>query len=482
MPALPLMAYITAFVFSDVTLAKLFNALGYLLCGGVIFIFARRWWGRAPAFAAALLFWSCPVAVFESTTALIDLPLTLYSSVAVLALLEWTAGYEGSFLKLSALSLGLGLGCKYHAAFWLAPFVLVLTCHAYRKARDSRQPYLSSLTPAMRYLAIAGIVLFPWLVRAWYYTGNPVFPTANGLFKSPYFPPAMEQAAVAAYANEGVGRGFRALVQLPWTVTFHPGPFRGTLGFIFLVGVIVALLRCRTARMRYGLLIAGAYFYTWAITAQDIRYLLPVVPLLSVITVAGLLGTEQVRPFVGDPESTSASSRRHLVQAVGLGVIVIGSLLALPRVYPALVKEWTYWHAYRPPLKYLLGRESRQAYLSRDVPSIYAYDYINDNLGRHDRVLLLNDASQFYSKVPTLYSFTVEAERLLFEESEAGILRRLKESGITHVLLNYNGIAPLPGVAPRKGVSFFLDKGFQGRYLEPLFHRNNVVLYRVRAS
>ncbi len=170
------------------------------------------------------------------------------------------------------------------------------------------------------------------------------------------------------------------------------------------------------------------------------------------------------------------------MQAAGFGVIVLGSLLALPRVYPAVVKEWTYWHAYQPPLEYLLGRESREAYLSRDVPSIYVYNYINANLGRHDRVLLLNDASQFYSKVPTLYSFTVEAERLLFEESESGILRRLKESRITHVLLNYNGIAPLPGVAPRKGVNFFLDKGFQERYLEPVFKRNNVVLYRVRDS
>ncbi len=476
MPALPLMTYITAFLFSGVTLAKLFNALSYVLCGVVIFVFVRRWWGRVPALAAALLFWSCPVAIFESTTALIDLPLTLYSSVAVLAFLEWTVGDNCSFLQLSALSLGLGLGCKYHAAFWIAPLGLVLVYHSYRRRHALQRSHWSSLAPALRYLGVAAALLLPWLIRAWIYTGNPVFPAANGLFKSPYFPPPMQQAAAAAYANEGVGRSVLALLRLPWTVTFHPGPFRGTLGFTFLLGVITALFRCRTSKIRYGLFISGAYFYTWALTAQDIRYLLPLVPLLSVIAVAGIFGAEQA------PPSVTTASGSGLLRSLGLGVIVVGSLLALPWIYPVLIKEWTYWHAYQAPVNYLLGRESRESFLSRDVPSIYVYDYINANLDRHARILLLNDASQFYSKVPTLYSFTVEADRLLFENSEAGILRGLKESGITHVLLNYNGIAPLPGVVPRHGVSFFLDKGFQERWLEPLFSRNKVVLFKVRAS
>ncbi len=133
-------------------------------------------------------------------------------------------------------------------------------------------------------------------------------------------------------------------------------------------------------------------------------------------------------------------------------------------------------------MPYLLGRESAEEYVERDVPSIYVYEYVNRHLSPRDRILLLNDASQFYSQVPTLYSFTVEGEALLLERTEEGVLRRLKESGITHVLLNYNGLAPLPGVAPRRGVYFFLDQGFQQRHLEPIYARNNVTLYRLRSS
>ena len=161
-------------------------------------------------------------------------------------------------------------------------------------------------------------------------------------------------------------------------------------------------------------------------------------------------------------------------------LVCAAALMALPAVYPLWAREWTYWHGYRSPLPYLLGRESRQEYLLPDVPSILVYDFVNANLAGDSRILLLNDAFQFYSNVPTLYSFTVEGEKILNETTELGVMKSLMESGITHILLNYNGIAPLPGVAPRRGVLFFLDPDFQSRRLEPVFSANNVTLYRVR--
>jgi hypothetical protein len=474
MPALPLMSYITAFVFRGLALAKLFNFLCYLLCGGVIYFFTRRWWGRAPALAASLLFWSCPVAVYESTTAMIDLPSALFSAIAVLSLLEWTACDENSHLWLSATSLGLAYGCKYHTAFWLAPVLFVI---GWRSFLARRLGLPRTLGLAARYLGMVALLALPWMIRSWYYTGNPVFPAANGIFKSPYFPPAMQAAAMASFANEGVGLSPKALLQLPWTLNYHPGLFRGTPGWIFLIGILVSLLRRKPPLIRYALVIGAFYFCTWAVTAQDIRYLLPMVPLLAVVS-AHALGTWLPRTDLGP--SRRAGIGKAMAAFAGFAVILAGSAIALPPVYPRVIKAWTYWHAYQSPLAFLLGRESAQDFLRRDVPSIYAYDYANAHLGQGDRILLLNDASRYYSRIPTLYSFTVEGERLLLEESEQGVLRRLEESRITHVLLNYNGIAPIPGVAPRRGVYFFLDREFQAKHMDVLFSRNNVTLYRLR--
>ncbi len=472
MPALPLMGYITAFVFSGVTLAKLFNLTCYLAAGGVVYSFVSRLWGRSHAWAATVLFLSCPVAIYEATTALIDLPLTLYSAVAVLALLEWTISGRQPLLWLSAVAMGLALGCKYHAAFWCLPILLIIFWHLIRVKRSGARPALSQ---AIRYLLIMLALASPWMLRAWWHTGNPVFPLANSWFQSPFFPPSMEAAARAMYENEGVGRSPGALAALPWTVTFSPGPFRGTLGIFFLPGIVLAILRNRDRVVRYAALLVGVYFYSWAFSAQEIRYLLPLVPLLAFLAALGFLG----RPQPVSPAPEQAAGFRF-AERLGMIPVLAGALMSLPPIYPLWVKDWTYWHAYQSPLGYLLGRQVAQDYLRRDVPSIHVYDYINGHLTSANRVLLLNDASQFYSSVPTLYSFTVEGERILFQETEAGLIAKLRESRISHILLNYNGIAPLPGVAPRKGVHLFLDQGFRERFLGTVFSRNNVTLYRVR--
>ncbi len=479
MPALPLMTYITAFLFSGVNLAKLFNLLCYAACAGMVYCFGRRWWNQKVALAAALLFLSCPVALYEATTALIDLPLTLFSTLAVLALLEWTLGGEREMLWLSAVSLGLAMGCKYHAAFLLAPVFLLILFHSLIRRRHGVRRTLAFL---FQFLLIAFVLFLPWLYRTWHYTGNPVFPAANWLFKSPYFTPQMAAAAQAAYANEGVGVSLREIALLPWTVTVHPGPFRGTLGFIFLPAVILALVRRISQPVGYGLVLVACYFYAWALTAQEIRYLLPLAPLLSLLAAAALLANRQAGADLSQRRSLTPSWLRQAAQIAGFIAVVAGSLLAFPWWYPAVVKEWTYWHSYQSPLRYLFGRQTAQDFVLRDIPSIHVYDYINAHLNGRDRILLLNDASRFYSRVPTLYSFTVEAERFLLQDTEDGVMAGLTASGITHVLLNYNGIAPLPGVAPRRGVYFFLDKRFQELHLEPLYSSNNVVLYRVRRS
>lgn len=478
MPALPLMSYVTGFLFSGLTLAKLFNTVCYVLTGGVIYYFSRRWGSALHGIVAVGLFWSSPVALYEATTALIDLPFTLYSGLAVLSLLEWTRQDEDRFLWLSAFSLGLALSCKYHAIFWSLPFALVISWH-FLAARKSK---VRALIPILfRYALIVCACFLPWVLRTWLYTGNPVFPLANGIFKSPYFTSAMERASWAVFANEGVGRSWQSLLALPWTVTFHPGPFHGTLGIGFFVGVVVALLRPKTLQQRYGLVIAGIYFYTWGIVAQEIRYLLPLAPLLAVLSSFGILDAGQEPSAKG---RTLAAGRlhfslRHAAMSAGCLALLAAALLSLPLLYSSWVKEWTYWHSYRSPWGYLLGRESAQEYLQRDVPSIYVYDFLNQSLTRRDRVLLLNDHAQYYSRIPTLYSFTVEGEGILLQDTEQGVLEKLRASHITHVLLNYNGIAPLPGVQPRSGVYFFLDREFQEKNFERVYAKNNVVLYRV---
>ena len=479
MPALPLMAYVTAFMLSGVSLAKLFNLLCYLLAGGTVYFFIKRWWGPIQGAAAALLFWSCPIALYEATTALIDPPFALFSTTAVLSLLQWTRSGDRAFLWLSAISLGFATGCKYHAVFWIPPVTLILTYHGWRVRGWG---LLRSILAAVGYCAVVAALFAPWALRAWHYTGNPVFPAANSLFESPFFPPAMEAAAEAVYDNIGVGISPSSLLTLPWKVSYSPGPFRGTVGLLFLPGAALVLLRKKSIQTHYSWVLLALYFLAWALTAQEIRYLLPLIPLLAVLATLGFVGRSSLATSDEAHYPIRQGPLGRGLQYGGALVLLLGSLSSHPDLYKHWVPDWTYWHSYRSPWKYLMGKQSALQYLERDVPSIYVHAFANRQLSAKDRLLLLNDASSFYSEVPTLYSFTVEGERILHRTTEAALLAGLRSAGITHVLLNYNGLKPVPGISPRQGVYFFLDKAFQKRNLEAIHSENNVILFRVRAA
>jgi len=477
MPSLPLMSYITAFLFSGATLAKLFNALCYLLGGGILYWFARRWWGTVHAVAASVLFWSCPVALYEATTTMVDLPLTIFSGIAVLSLLEWVRRENSAFFWLSAISLGFALGCKYHAGFWILPLLAVI----WRQDVKARlQENRHALMLVLRYSAVAFLIYLPWLLRTYIYTGNPVFPVANSIFQSPLFPPTMNAAARDVYVNLREGFSLTALLKLPWAAFFQPASFRGTLGAVFFIGTLLALLRYKMPQVRNGLFCALIYFGFWAATAHEIRYLLPLLPLLAILTTAGLLGTGPASLMEGG-KTTNAALIRRLAYYGGLLIIVAGSCMAFPPVYSKLVRDWTYWHSFVSPFPYLAGRQTREQFLQRDVPSIYVFNYINKNLKSNDLVYLLGEGAVFYSEVPALYSFTVDGDSVLLQASEEGVMERLRQLHITHVLLNYNSVStPVSGVTIRPGAYVFLDKAFLERRLVPLFSQNNVVLYQVK--
>src|SRR5439155_19571950 len=134
-------------------------------------------------------------------------PLARFCAPALSARREWTGGGERTWLCLSAARLGMAFGSNYHAAFLIPPFFLILAWDALKVRRTTPREALRTLATCG---AIAAALAAPWLLRAWWYTGNPIFPLANSYFRSPYFTPAMESAARAAYRLEGIGEGWRA--------------------------------------------------------------------------------------------------------------------------------------------------------------------------------------------------------------------------------------------------------------------------------
>jgi hypothetical protein len=164
----------------------------------------------------------------------------------------------------------------------------------------------------------------------------------------------------------------------------------------------------------------GAFVLVWFALTHQTRYLIPILPLLLVPSVAG------VRAFW----------RAGLGWRIGLGafcsIAILWGLLPLyTLVQPCFAVAW--------------GGETRDAYLSRVEPIYNVCVAANRDLPAGAKVLLLNEVRGFYLDPPYQWgdwsqSTVIPWDRLqTVEDMDV----ELAKQGITHVLVNW-GPTPSP--------------------------------------
>lgn len=155
----------------------------------LIYFIARRTFGgpqggsRLLALVAALFAAVGPVAVIVLGTAsgdsLASIPV-LASLLALIVALDRAAGRPRlSLLLLGGVLAGVGVGLK----LTMAPFAIALGVAFLASAADFRGVGALVASELAGYLAVAGY----WCWKLWTYVGNPLFPFANTIFRSPFF-------------------------------------------------------------------------------------------------------------------------------------------------------------------------------------------------------------------------------------------------------------------------------------------------------
>lgn len=164
------------------SLAKLLHWLpGVLLLMGAASLGRRLGLPARYSIAAGFVLATCPVWFYLATTTYIDLAVGNYLFAALFLVLLSLENIAGSRTDRAAIYVGWGgvftgaaLGCKYTAGVvGYAPMALSLLWWSLRTRHEWK------LAGAMiaRYSALAFFVFLPWLVRNWWWTGNPVAPS-----------------------------------------------------------------------------------------------------------------------------------------------------------------------------------------------------------------------------------------------------------------------------------------------------------------
>ena len=295
-------------------------------------------------------------------------------------------------------------------------------------------------------------------------TGNPFYPFLYGIFGGRGWDPEQARLYHLFVRSLGMGRELWDYLLLPWNVSvnarMHSPQFDGILGPVFILTLPFAV---GMRRIAVGVKVAMAYclftFMFWASSAQQIRYLIPVFPFLSLITGYVL----------------SYYHRRRAVFGV-LVVLVAGSL------------GFNGYHVVSDfvrirPLGVITGLEGRDTFLSRVIPSYTMFEYVNTQLPEDSKIFLVYMKNFGYLCDRPYYSDSMfesyTIQKILAQSANpTGVYDALRNKGFTHVLYDINYISGKMSIFSEQEKALFL--AFQKRYLELMkATKGQYYLYRV---
>lgn len=446
---------------SDVT-AKLVHFLFLFSLSGMIHIIATRSLGLKRGWTALVFLLATPLVPILSAWAYNDLALAYFAAAAIYTFVQWQERNDDEWLRLSGVFAGFMMGLKYTAV--VTPLFLIgLVAWHYRK--DLR----NALRPVLHFAVPAFILVLPWLLKNWAFTGNPVYPF---LFGGRFW----DGFRSAAYADPGSGIGLNplALLRLPYDLTlgFADASQEGTIGPFYLIFLPFLLLyglsaarRKTSPGLRTLLLYAAVSFAFWTFGVMSSRGLWQARLLLP-----GVVVLCPVLAKIMDDLQTLDHPQFSLQRFLGLAIAFVLILLL-----STTVAGWLQVN----PLAFLSGGETRAHYLQRRLGAHYgAMEAINNSLPDDAAVSFLWEPRSYYCDGDCrpdsiLDKFTHLEQQ--YGQAQA-IAERWREQGITHILLFNAGLefvldTDAPLVAPRDIQHL---RNLQEHHLSPLVELEDV--------
>jgi len=420
-----------------------------LLTACLIFFYLRRATGPAAGILGVLMFLSLPIIVKLSITVYVDLGLIFFSTAALFACLQWKeSGYRRRHLILAASFCGLALGTKYNGLitfFLLTLLIIYMYAWDHRRTSSYRGP---ALTRGLAFVVVALLVFSPWLIKNYAWTGNPVYPLFDSVFRTKPTPSAVIVEKVQAVApplpldhfsirHHGYGESTLEIALVPLRVFFqgrddNPKYFDGVLNpYLCLLPLCWLILSGPSAFRERS---ASFYLFGYAILYllfvffrhdMRIRYIGPIIPPLIILSVNGFF---DLLRFV-----QSRLQGAGLIAAQSGCVLMLAALLAVNYNYMAgQFRRIT-------PLEYISGQVSRADYISRFRPEYRLHVYAGRNLPANARILgLFLGNRRYYSQREIVFDDHLLKELIHGDRSAEAVGKQLEQRGITHLMIRHD--------------------------------------------
>lgn len=170
MPQLTEMYYLAALALGNGITAKLIHFTFGLLSLIAIYKMARLFFKPRDAILAALIFYSNLVVGWMSITAYIDLSRTFFETMALWAFLIFTKSNQLRWVFISAAMVGFAISSKLISFNSVMVYIIMLSY--LRFFGDLK--FLLKISAI--YIIIPFVIVLPWLIYSYSYTGNPIYP------------------------------------------------------------------------------------------------------------------------------------------------------------------------------------------------------------------------------------------------------------------------------------------------------------------
>ena len=305
---------------------------------------------------ASMLFLTIPIVSHQMGIAKNDLALTAFVTAAYACIFRWDSENRKSWLVLAGIFSGFSMGVKYLALFATAVQLILIAGLGFSRRMPFRKVSGSLFLFAACTLIVSGV----WYLRSYLHTGNPIYPFLTSWFGGTGLENPLQ------LEGKGFGKDVRALLLLPFHATFRPEAFGGLSnqwGPLFL-GFLpwCYMVKPRTRQWKALLLITLLGTLLWFLSKQNLRFLLPVLPLFCVVA-TGTLQALRENDFLF----------KRWASLVFLAGIFLHSAIVL--------------FQFRDDYRVVLGVESRENYLRRKVPVYEVGEFLNQWGGRPFKVL-----------------------------------------------------------------------------------------------
>ncbi|OGP88465.1 MAG: hypothetical protein A2156_03285 [Deltaproteobacteria bacterium RBG_16_48_10] len=360
---------------------------------------------------AAAVFLSLPLIKELAGAGVVDVGLTDYSWLAFMAWWYWRVKRDWRWLCLAGLMAGGAASLKLtgaSVALLLSGMTLLTRTGDGLKARLKNSAILG---------IIALMIVCPWYIKSWVFTGDPVFPFGSRIFPSSNWD-ALGTHSLLHYLHA---------INMPFTLTSYlSGPIQLvlypkrfdwlSLGYILVWLIPFGLIGMRREKLLWWLLFyLLGYYSIWFCLTHQIRFLLPMLPMAVFLAAWG--GAWLVARM----------------GTLGKGVVIVCLLMELPIVQAVPRKMLL------DRISYLTGHQSRSEIVTAAVNPFPAFEYINRSLPTGVRLLLAPyEVRGYYLDRDYVWAHPIGQRFFRFEQIPDGssLRQALAANGIDYLLDN----------------------------------------------